>query len=190
MTPVVGVVKVPPPEVDCVEFSWYMLLWCECVGGAAGIEHDEKLEGLEWPDEEFMGMLLGEKCPGPECVGDLMFMLAAMVAGEGWPLGGIPGGSGEGFACIFCMGDRICWPQFIGDWIGCCIPDGDRRLAKPGEGIEAAAGDLSVPGAGLRMGPGLVLGILGLLCTDAGLRTCRGLIGEVLFCGAIEPTLG
>lgn len=89
---------------------------------------------------------------------------------------------------MFCIGDLIGGLQFIGDCIGCCIPDGDLSVAKLGEGTEAT-GDLSGPnGTGLRMGPGLELGMLGLLWIDAGLRTWCGLIGDVL--DPIGPILG
>ena len=93
---------------------------------------------------------------------------------------------------MLCMGERIGWLQFIGDCIGCCMPVGDLNAARLGEGIEAA-GDLSDPGTGLLMGPGLLLGMVpGLLWTDAGLRTCKGLMGDVQFCapGPIGPILG
>jgi hypothetical protein len=60
----------------------------------------------------------------------------------------------------------------------CCM--GLLMPARLGDGTEVA-GDRSILGAGLLMGPGLELGMLvaALLCTDAGLRTCSGLIGDV-----------
>lgn len=62
----------------------------------------------------------------------------------------------------------------------CCIPVGDLIMAILGD--DTLDGDLlSGMGTGLRMGLGLALARL--LCTEPGLRTCMGLMGDVRLMG-------